>query len=157
MKKYFALKFGTFIGTSVLIFFTLLFSLNHIIDLKNQNYVNEKLYPIGATEYIKENIDYKNMRIYNSYTIGSYLMLNDIPVFIDSRLDVYCSEFNDTDIFYDYVQIESNKNIEEIFEKYDFTHLLFNNDSSVMYFLKNNSNYSVLYEDEYFTLFSRNS
>ena len=52
-------------------------------------------------------------------------MLNNIPVFIDSRLDVYCSEFNDTHIFYDFIQVSNGyMHYEEIFSKYNFTHIL---------------------------------
>lgn len=97
------------------------------------------------------------MRIYNSYNNGSYLMLNDIPIFIDSRLDVYCSEFNDTDVFYDYVQVAQGKqNYEDIFTKNDFTHILIYNDEIIYNYIKNDENYKVLYEDEYFTLYERN-
>ena len=60
-----------------------------LLIISNIDYVNESLYPTKAVEYIKENIDYKNMRVYNSYNFGSYLMLHDIPVFIDSRADLY--------------------------------------------------------------------
>lgn len=118
--------------------------------------MNEKLYPVGATEYIKENLDYKNMRIYNTYNFGSYLMLNDIPVFIDSRLDVYCSEFNDTDVFYDSIQVLSSRvNYEEIFTKYDCTHILINKDNPIAVYIEKDNNYKVLYEDEYFVLYDR--
>ena len=66
-------------------------------------------------KYIKNNLEYEKIRIFNSYNNGSYLMLNNIPVFIDSRLDVYCSEFNDPDIFYDFIQASTgNINYNEI-------------------------------------------
>ena len=122
-----------------------------------EDYVDEELYPVGAVEYIKENLDYKNMRIYNSYNNGSYLMLNEIPVFIDSRLDVYCSEFNDTDVFYDFTQVSLGKvNYEDVFKKYDFTHILIYNTDIIYNYIKLDHNYKVLYEDKNFTLYERN-
>ena len=139
------------------IVFTCVFSTSKYLMRMENQYVDEKLYPVGATEYIKNNLDYKKMRIYNSYNNGSYLMLNDIPIFIDSRLDVYCSEFNDTDVFYDYVQVAQGKqNYEDIFTKNDFTHILIYNDEIIYNYIKNDENYKVLYEDEYFTLYERN-
>jgi len=84
-------------------------------------------------------------------------MLNEIPVFIDSRLDVYCSEFNHTDIFKDFISIKSDTQYyEDIFTKYDFTHILLKNDELILKYLKRDAKYNVIYEDEYFTLFERN-
>ena len=84
------------------------FAISFQIDNLSKDYLPEDLYPIGAVNYIKNNLDYKNIKIYNDYNEGSYLMFNNIPVFIDSRLDVYCSEFNNTDIFRDYTYILYN-------------------------------------------------
>ena len=83
-------------------------------------------------------------------------MFNDIPVFIDSRLDVYCSEFNNTDIFHDFVYIDDLKSdYEELFKKYDFTHLLFESNSKILPFLKKDEHYKIIYEDKYFVLFEK--
>lgn len=141
----------------ILIILTSIFSISKFLMKVEKQYVDEELYPVGATEYIKNNLDYKNMRIYNSYNNGSYLMLNDIPVFIDSRLDVYCSEFNETDVFYDYIQVaRGRQNYEDIFTKNDFTHILIYNNEIIYNYIKLDENYKVLYEDEYFTLYERN-
>jgi hypothetical protein len=141
-----------------LIFLVTLFTTNNLLKIIKEDYVDETEYPVGAVDYILENIDYKNMRIYNSYNNGSYLMLNDIPVFIDSRLDVYCSEFNDTDIFYAFIQVSLDKvYYEDIFSKYDFTHILLSTDEPIKKYIDRDSNYTVLYEDEYYTLYERHS
>lgn len=132
-------------------------SLSTLIARSQKQFVDEKAYPIAAVEYIKENIDYKNMRIYNSYNFGSYLMLHDIPVFIDSRLDVYCSEFNDTDIFRDFIYLQNgHEHYDDILDKYDCTHVLLQNDEIAYKYMIKDISYDVLYEDEYFTLFERN-
>ena len=97
------------------------------------------------------------MRVYNSYNFGSYLMLHDIPVFIDSRLDVYCSEFNDTDIFKDFIQASHGEvHYDEVFDKYDFTHILLYKDELLYKYLVKDISYDVIYEDEYFALFTKN-
>lgn len=143
-------------GIIILSILIILFVLPEFLEIIVEDYVDEELYPVGAVEYIKENLDYKNMRIYNSYNNGSYLMLNEIPVFIDSRLDVYCSEFNDTDVFYDFTQVSLGKvNYEDVFKKYDFTHILIYNTDIIYNYIKLDHNYKVLYEDENFTLYER--
>lgn len=144
------------LGMLILVFLVCIFSTSKLLNTMDQEFVNESLYPIGAVEYIKEHLDYRNIRIYNSYNNGSYLMLNDIPVFIDSRLDVYCSEFNNTDIFYDFIEL-SNGQIyyEDVFQKYDFTHILLQDGDIVKNYIEHDTNYKVLYEDEYYSLYER--
>lgn len=133
-----------------------IFSYNNTIEQLGKEYVDSMKYPVGATKFIKENIDYKNMRIYNSYNVGSYLMLNDIPVFIDSRLDVYCSEFNDTDIFYDYIQVSDGlKHYDDVFEKYDFTHILLEKDEPAELYIKYDEDYKEIYSDKVFVLYEK--
>lgn len=140
----------------ILVFLISIASTSMFLDRIDINYVDEAAYPVAAVEYIKENLDYKNIRIYNSYNNGSYLMLNGIPVFIDSRLDVYCSEFNDTDIFYDFIQLSvGNKHYEEIFNKYDFTHILLKTDDKAQQYICKDSNYNVIYEDEFYVLYEK--
>lgn len=34
------------------------------------------------------------MKIYNEYNYGSYLLFRGIPVFVDSRADLYTPQFN---------------------------------------------------------------
>ena len=60
----------------------------------NQEYISDSSYPVEAAAWIKENLDLTTLKLYNEYNYGSYLLLNDIPVFIDSRCDLYTPEFN---------------------------------------------------------------
>ena len=41
-----------------------------------------------------QNLDVKNIKLFNEYNYGSYLLYKGIPVFIDSRADLYAPEFN---------------------------------------------------------------
>ncbi len=146
----------TIIICCFILVFVCVFSIFKINDRLQINYVNESLYPIGAVNYIKSNLNYKNIKIYNSYNNGSYLMLNDIPVFIDSRLDVYCSEFNNTNVFRDYIYASNGtKNYEDIFSEYGFTHILLYKDEIIAKYIINDSNYKLLYEDDYFLLYEK--
>ena len=142
------------ISISVISFLTLIFTISNLLSNIEKPYVDDTLYPIQAVEYIKDNLDYKNIRIFNSYNVGSYLMLNKIPVFIDSRLDVYCSEFNDTNIFRDFIYAYyGDKHFKEIFNDYDFTHYLIEKESLVYKYIAQDSDYKLIHEDEYFSLY----
>ena len=148
---------GSALIVIILIISVSAFSIYELIQKKEEKYINEETYPVEATEYIKNNLDYKNMRIFNSYDNGSYLMLNEIPVFIDSRLDVYCSEFNDTDVFYDYIQASTGKvHYEDVFTKNNFTHILIKNENVINKYIEKDNNYKRIYEDENYTIYERN-
>lgn len=152
LEKFFS---NTICGILTIAFISI-FSFSMFMDTISTDYVDKKDYPVAAVEYIKENLDYKNIKIFNSYNNGSYLMLNDIPVFIDSRLDVYCSEFNDTDIFYDFIQISTgNQSYHEIFEKYNFTHILLKPTDKAQQYISKDSNYNVIFEDENYILYEK--
>lgn len=145
------------ISILICIVITCIFTIPNLQKSKNIDYADKMLYPVDATAYIKQNLDYKNIRIFNSYNFGSYLMFHDIPVFIDSRLDVYCSEFNNTDVFFDYVKVFGGSvHYKEIFEKYDFTHVLLYNSETINTYIKDDPNYNLIYEDEYFSLYESN-
>ena len=118
-------------------------------------YVDDINFPIEATEYIKKNLDYKNIRLYNEYNYGSYLLFNDIPVFIDSRADLYTKPFSklDYDVFDDFMNIDNN--FEEKFDFYRITHVLIHRQGSLYLNLVFNKKYKVLYEDSVFVLYER--
>lgn len=119
-------------------------------------YIDEKAQPVKATAWIKENIDLATMRIYNHFNFGSYLELNEIPVFIDSRSGIYCSEFNDTTVFQDFCAIKNGKqNYREIFEKYQITHALLYNQETINLYICYDEDYELIYKDEDFSLYQK--
>ena len=97
----------------------------------NDKFVNKASYPVDASTYILENLDLENMKLFNEYNYGSYLLYRGIPVFIDSRADLYAPEFNATeqypdgrDIFSDYINTSNiGTYYEDKFEKYEITHV----------------------------------
>ena len=134
-----------------------LFSPYVVFNMSN-SYVNSSLYPNEAVKYIKENIDYKNKRIYNFIDFGSYLMLNDIKVYIDSRTDLYTYSYNHCrDIYEEHIRlVYGNLYYENIFEEYDIDYVLLYKSNIVSTYLYNDKNYTIEYEDDYFILFKRN-
>lgn len=97
-------------------------------------------------QYLKEK---ENLVLYNSYNLGGYLIYKDIPVFIDSRADIYinCN-------FSDVCQIEKGYQ-PNLLEKYNFNTLIIENKSGAYSYLKNNDNYELYMQDKNNSLFIR--
>lgn len=112
-------------------------------------FLPEENYPLEAMNYINENIP-EDSRIFNEYTWGSLMMLNNRKVFIDSRCDLYTSEYNKgTKVAIDYIDaIRCKKDFNKIFEKYNIDYLFISTDSNLYYNVENNPNYETLYKDK---------
>lgn len=127
----------------------------------DDEYVNSSSYPVAASDYILENIDLENARFYNEYNYGSYMLFRGIPVFIDSRADLYAPEFSgnkEEDIFSDFINTSSiSKFYEDTFEKYNITHLIISKKSKTNMIITKtkDSNYKELYSDDNFVVYER--
>ena len=149
--------FTTKIGKVFLCILVLFISLNILKPKINNKIVSDSSYPVEAAKYIIENLDLKNMKLYNEYNYGSYLLFKDIPVFIDSRADLYSPEFNEgRDIFSDFLNI-SNIGIyyEDKFREYGITHVIVYKNAKLNMFLSRDENYLQLYSDENFCIYER--
>ena len=143
-----------------IIFYTLFifFAIICLNKTKNVEIVSNETYPIEATEYIKENLDVEKIKLFNEYNFGSYLLFKDIPVFIDSRADVYDPAFNgwEDDIFRDFIDLTGGCNgYEEKMEHYGITHLLIYRNTTLEKILRLDDNYNKLYNDENFVIYER--
>jgi hypothetical protein len=119
-----------------------------------KDYIKEDIYPVNMVNYIKKKYDYKNIRIFNDYNFGSYLLFKDIPVFVDSRSDLYLPEFNnDNTQFIDCLEIVSR--YKYVLEKYDFTHILIYNGSKFNSVLDNLDEYKLVKRDKYYSLYEK--
>ena len=127
-----------------------------IIYQNRAPYVDEVMYPVEMSKYIKENLDYKNIRMFNEYNFGSYLLFNDIPVLIDSRADLYTKEFNglENDIFVDCMKIKEENYI-DFFNFYKLNYALVYNYSAMDEWLSKNEDFKSIKSDDYFTLYER--
>ena len=144
--------------------FVVISSVYFIVEKDGDTFVSESTYPVEASEWILENLNLNEIRLFNEYNYGSYLLYRGIPVFIDSRADLYAPEFNTStgkiedgrDIFIDFIDA-SNLNIfyEDVFEKYEITHVILyrNSKMNLMICNTNDGKYNCIYEDEYFTIY----
>ena len=148
------------IGYIIMIFVMLTLSYHFYEPKQNDEYIDESAYPVQACDYILENIDLGKARFYNEYNYGSYMIYRGIPVFIDSRADLYAPEFSGKkdDIFMDFINTSNiGEFYEDTFEKYDITHVITYKNSKMNMIIKetNDPNYKELYEDDYFTIYER--
>ena len=129
-------------------------------DKFDDQYVDESAYPVQACDYILENIDLGKAKFYNEYNYGSYMIFRGIPVFIDSRADLYAPEFSgkDEDIFMDFINTSNIGTFyEDTFEKYGITHVIcYKNSKMNMIITKtHDSKFKELYSDKYFVVYER--
>ena len=126
----------------------------------DDKFVDSKSYPVEACDYILENIDLSTAKFYNEYNYGSYMLFRGIPVFIDSRADLYAPEFSGLkdDIFTDFIDVSSIGTFyEDILEKYNITHVILYSNSKMSMIIDETKDphYSKIYKDDYFVIYER--
>lgn len=157
-------KYINLFTTMVLAIIFTIISLNFIDNKKNNSYVNKGTYPVEASEWILENLDVQNIKLYNEYNYGSYLLFKGIPVFIDSRADLYAPEFNTKtgdsadgkDIFSDFLDCSNiGKYYGDVFEDYGITHVLVYKNSKINMLIEkaDSEKYELLYSDKFFVIY----
>ncbi len=154
------------LGTIATILLIVLIAVVEIKPKLDDKFVNPSSYPVDAAEYIKQNLDLSSIRLFNEYNYGSYLLFQGIPVFIDSRADLYAPEFNGKkgedgkydgqDIFSDYINTSNiSKYYEDTFEKYDITHVILYKNSKLNMLISKDDKYLELYSDKKFVIYER--
>jgi hypothetical protein len=111
-----------------------------------------RFYSKKIVEYIKHNTDYKNIRMFNQFIDGSYLMFNGIKVFIDSRRDLYSSQLNPgCTVLSDYnLVVDGKYDLDKFFNKYNFEYIFLSN-----YRLTDFPSYKLVIEDGPFVLYKK--
>ena len=155
-------------GTIVVLCLTIIGCTNLIKPTLREDYVDENSYPVEASDWILENLDIENMRLYNEYNYGAYLLHRGIPVFIDSRCDLYTPEFNGEynketkeyengrDIFSDALNIPGlSVNYKNQFEEYEISHIILYEDSKLAMVLEKDSEYKRIFYEGNFKIFER--
>ncbi len=151
---------SSIIGVLIISILTLCLTYYLAKDKVDDKYIDESSYPVQACDYILKNIDLGKARFYNEYNYGSYMLFRGIPVFIDSRADLYAPEFSgkSDDIFMDFIETSGiAKFYEDIFKKYDITHVITYENSKMNMIIEKTKdpNYKQLYKDDYFVVYER--
>lgn len=150
---------SSLIGGTIIIAVMIIWSVYLVKPKLDDTYIDKNSYPVDASDYIMENLDLGKIKIYNEYNYGSYLLFRGIPVFIDSRADLYAPEFNgEKDIFMDFINTSNIGTFyEDTFQKYEITHVIcYKNAKMNMIITKTKDrNYKQLYEDKNFVIYER--
>lgn len=159
------LKFGSSLfGAIIIISSFMIISIKMIKPKLNDSYVDNSTYPVEASDWILNNLDVNNIKLYNEYNYGSYLLFRGIPVFIDSRADLYAPEFNEDknneidgrDIFSDALNIAGiSVNYKTKFVEYDVTHIITYSNAKLAMLLQQDSDYNTIYNQGNFKIFER--
>ena len=138
------------------VIFTLLLT-QKITENLRKEYIDLATYPVEASEYIIDNLDLENIKIYNGFNYGSYLEFRGIKSFIDSRSGMFCEEFNEgVTILEDFNKIFSGTfKYNQIFEKYGITHVLLYVNELLSEYMKQDSKWNEIYQDDCFVIFEK--
>ena len=129
---------------------------SNMVTRIREKYVNEKKYPVEAVNFIKENLDYINLRIYNSFNYGSYLELSGIPAFVDSRSEIFTEEFNNVTILKDWLETSrGNVNYNDTFAKYEIDYAIVEDKEIINTYISADENYEKVFDDETFSIYMK--
>jgi hypothetical protein len=108
-------------------------------------------YPVKAAPFLQT--FRPQGRVFTDYNWGGYLTWNlrHIPVFVDSRVDIY--EY--AGVFADYLDAMGVKKSLEVMDKYHIRYVLFEKETPLSYLLNHNAGWKVLYDDGTAILFER--
>lgn len=148
----------------VIIAIIIIWGIHYFKERKNEDFIDKKVYPVEASEWILNNLDVKNIKLFNEYNYGSYLLYKGIPVFIDSRCDLYAPEYNTPtgnsddgeDIFSDFINSSGiGTYYGDIFKKYDITHVIVYKNSKINMLIEkaDSEKYKKLYSDDNFVIY----
>lgn len=162
---------NNFYGKVILTTVIIIISMKNIKPKLTEQYYYNSDYPIKASAWIKENLDIKNIKLFNEYNYGSYLIYEGIPVMIDSRCDLYTPQYNTKtgnpkdgqDIFMDVQNVATgDEYYNDTFKRYGITHIITYADSTLHKKMKTDANYEKMYpkadgekEDTSFVIYRR--
>lgn len=142
----------------LIIIYIITYSTNIIVTKLNSEYVPYEEYPVDVANYLIQNVDYKNAHIYTDYNYGSYLEFRGIPVFLDSRAELFTPAFNeDTTILEDYYSIAGGRvNYNVIFDKYGIDYVVLQKAQQMPYnYIKSDDKWEAIYDDISFVIYKR--
>ncbi len=139
----------------LLLIFTIPYIPLFITNLKS-NSIDEKEYPVKATEFILKHYDIDKINVFNDYNYGAYLLYRGLPPHIDSRCDLYTYPFNKTfDYFNKYIDFDRNyyQNYYEYFKDYNINTIILKHNSYLVLYLYKDYRFYPAYLDEAFVVF----
>lgn len=143
--------------TALVMCLSIFYGLKFIDKKKDNSYVNENSYPVEAANWMLKNLNVNEIKLFNEYNYGSYLLYRGIPVFIDSRADLYAPEFNGKkDIFMDFINTSNlGTYYGKTFKEYGITHVILYKNSKIRMIIDETEpeNYNKIYSDKNFVIY----
>ena len=134
-------------------------SINNLLSNISMEYENPELCPTGVVNYVWQNFEKEEidkMRIYNGFNFGSYMEFRGLPVFMDSRAEIYLIKFNDTTIIPDFLDVTLGYvHYNEIFQKYNINYALIENNSNFAHYIYEDRYWNLLYQYKYFSFYEK--
>lgn len=133
----------------------ILFIISLIIIFTPRNYYPDAKEPI---DYLVNNYIISDIKLYTSFSDGSYAVYKGIKCSMDPRAEVFLKKNNHKfDIYKEYYDLQSGIiDYNEYLKKYNFTHLLINKKDYLYNKLEKNSyNYIVIKEYENYKIYIR--
>lgn len=114
-----------------------------------------RTYPARAIGYLQPLIQQQPGRVFNDNLWGGYLDLNcrDVPVFIDSRVDI----FEYRGVLKDYLDFIHLNNSLEILDKYKIRYVMLATASPQAYFVSHVPEWRSIYHDDVATIFEKSA
>lgn len=112
---------------------------------------NTSSIPRDFSDYIEEKYISEEMRekmktatVFNTLDLSGFMIYEDIPVFIDGRIDPYTPEYNNPDIFMEFeYAINSSDYMNLLVKKYNIEYLLLKNNTITAELYKNSKYWNV--------------
>jgi hypothetical protein len=119
------------------------FGISHIPSSASLNAAEAHYFPTDALPDLRSYCT--NQHVLNRYEWGGYLIWNarDIPVFVDSRTDI----FEHHGVFLDYLKATNLNDSLAILDRYRIGCVLLNSDAELVYLLRHSSGWKIQYED----------
>ena len=153
------IKLKKVISVTCIVFFVYICITDFCNECISGEYVSQEYFPINAVDYIYQHYseeEIEKMHIYNGFDYGSYMEFRGIPVFLDSRAEIYISQFNDTTIMEDFIKINDGLvHYNTVFDKYEIDYALVYNDDIINIYMYEDDNWELKYQDEVFAFYER--
>ncbi len=105
-----------------------------------------------------EKEDKKNMVLYAGFNTGAYLEFNGYKPYLDARAELFLEDNNhEFDYFSEYYSlVDGSVYYKDVLDKYAFTHLVVEKKEHYLQnSLQHDSDYELIYSDEYYSLYKK--
>ena len=108
-----------------------------------------------AVDFLLQDTSTDNINLWTDYNTGNYAEYRGIRCYLDARAEVFLPSNNwQTDIFHEYVQLESSHiYYKDFISRYNFTHFLTYRNDALYTDLYNDPDYKLIYSDKNYRLY----